>query len=104
MGILRGNLEILPNEDDEQDLLVAGTVTASEFVGLRETTTITGDGSTVNFFVTHTLGVKDVEVTLYDDEDNRVIVAYQTTSIGNLVVMFAEPPALNETFTVVINK
>ena len=100
---IRGNFEILQLDGQEGNLTVAETVTAKHFVGHREEKTITGDGQNVNFFVTHTLGVKDVHVSIYDSGDNLCLAAVKATSVGNIVVQFSSPPAEGAQFRIVMS-
>lgn len=65
---------------------------------------IIGDGRTNNFFISHTLGIKDVITVVYDSEGRQCQVAVKATSIGNLVVSFSQPPNLNDTFKIIIQK
>lgn len=92
------------------DLNVTGNISAANYpppdsgsVG-RETATITGDGETVNFFLSHTLGVKDVSVSVYAPDGSLCLVRIALTSVGNFVVQFVDPPAENETFKVIIHR
>ncbi len=86
------------------DLNVTGTLQAVEILGLREVKQITGDGETVNFFLSHTLGVKDVSVSVYAPDGSLCLVRIALTSVGNFVVQFVDPPAENETFKVIIHR
>ena len=92
MALLDGNLNI------------TGTLQAGEILGLREVKQITGDGENRVFFVTHTLGVKEVQVTVYTFDWKLCIARVVLQSIGNFVVTFANPPGLNEIFNIVVTK
>ena len=86
------------------NLHVNGTLQAGEILGIREVKQITGDGETVNFFLSHTLGVKDVSVSVYAPDGSLCLVRIALTSVGNFVVQFVDPPAENETFKVIIHR
>ena len=86
------------------NLNVTGTLQAGEILGIREVKQITGDGETVNFFLSHTLGVKDVSVSVYAPDGSLCLVRIALTSVGNFVVQFVDPPAENETFKVIIHR
>ncbi|MBR5416106.1 MAG: hypothetical protein IK105_09255 [Thermoguttaceae bacterium] len=86
------------------NLNVTGTLQAGEILGIREVKQITGDGETVNFFLSHTLGVKDVSVSVYAPDGSLCLVRIALTSVGNFVVQFVDPPAEGETFNVIIHR
>lgn len=92
MALLDGNLR------------VTGTVQAGDILGQREIKTITGDGETVNFFLSHTLGIRDVQVSVYNAGRELCLVKVILKSVGNLCVSFVDPPESEEEFTVVIQK
>jgi len=61
-----------------------------------------GDGATTSFTVTHNLGTKDVQVTLYDNSTNVEYFADVTHSTTNtLTVAFAAAPTTNQIRVVV---
>ena len=70
----------------------------------REIYTFTGDGVKKSFPIQHTLGEKDVLAAVLDAAGNGVLVRVVFQSVGNLLVMFADPPAAGETFTIVLCK
>lgn len=89
------------------NLLINGTLTADNYppAPAHEVTTITGDGERVLFPLTHTLGVLEVQVSVYDLADNSAcLVRTVLQSIGNFVVCFAEPPQTGQMFSVVVTK
>ncbi|MGI5831400.1 MAG: hypothetical protein ACOX6D_02545 [Thermoguttaceae bacterium] len=95
MAILNGNLR------------VTGSITADNYppAPAHEVTTITGDGERVLFPLTHTLGVLEVQVSVYALADNSLcLVRTVLQSIGNFVICFADPPQVGESFRVVATK
>ena len=109
---LYGDLNIAPRQDGSGgDLHVSGNITAANYppdtdsdTG-REVAVIVGDGQRRVFFVTHTLGVREVNITVYSDADNsKVLVRCVIQSVGNICITFVDPPEADETFTVIIQK
>ena len=92
MALLYGNLH------------VTGTLQAGEILGQREVKQITGDGVNKVFFLTHTLGVKEVQVSAFTFDWRLCLARTVLQSIGNFVVTFADPPGLNEIFNIVVTK
>lgn len=92
------------------DLNVTGNISAANYPppdsggGGREIATITGDGKKRVFFLTHTLGVKEVQVSVYTFDWKLCIARVVLQSIGNFAVTFANPPGLNEVFNIVVTK
>ena len=69
----------------------------------KYTGTITGDGTTTSFSVSHSLGTKDVVVNIYDGStDEDVIVDVVRTSTSALTVTFAVAPTNGTTYKVVV--
>ena len=108
---LHGDLHIVPREDGTGgDLHVSGSIHAANYPppdsdGGREIATITGDGQRRVFYVTHTLGVREVNITVYSDADgSKVLVRCVIQSVGNICITFVDPPEISETFTVIIQK
>lgn len=65
--------------------------------------TITGDGTTSSFTVTHSLNARDVIVNIYDASTNEdVIVDIVRTSTSAITVAFATIPANGATYKVVV--
>lgn len=94
------------------DLHVSGNITAANYPPPqsdsdrgREVAVIAGDGERRVFFVTHTLGVREVNITVFADADNsKVLVRCVIQSVGNICITFVDPPAEDETFTVIIHR
>ena len=107
---LYGELNIAPRQDGSGgDLHVSGNITAANYPpeseSKRELATITGDGQRRVFFVTHTLGVREVNITVFADVDgSKVLVRCVIQSVGNICITFVDPPETGETFTVIIQK
>ncbi len=107
---LHGDLDIVRRPDGTGgDLHVAGTITAANYPpetdSRREIATITGDGQRRVFFLTHTLGVREVSVSVYADADgSRILVRCVIQSVGNICITFVDPPETDETFTVIIHR
>ena len=69
----------------------------------KYTGTITGNGTTTSFTVTHNLGSRDVVVNVYDGSNYEdVIVDIVRTSTSALTVSFASAPASGKTYKVVV--
>ena len=56
-----------------------------------------GDGSLTSITVTHNLGTRDVDVTVYRNSGNydEVLVEVRRTSINAVTLVFDNPPAAN---------
>jgi hypothetical protein len=68
----------------------------------KYTGTITGNGSTTAFTITHNLGTKDVVVSVYDANYNVVFVDIAATTTAAVTVTFATAPATSTVYKVVI--
>lgn len=69
----------------------------------KYTGTITGDGTTTAFTVTHSLDTRDVIVNVYDGSTNEdVIVDIARSSTSALTVTFATAPTNGTTYKVVV--
>ena len=83
-----------------EQITIFDLIPASRFDG-----SITGDGSTTEFTVTHGLGTKDVEVSLIDDSTNQEVFAavtmYSTTQVK---IGFGAAPANGKKYRVVVRK
>ena len=66
----------------------------SVFVSKKHTENI-GDGSATSILVTHNLGTRDVDVSVYRNSGNydEVLVEYQRTSINSITFLFDVAPA-----------
>ncbi len=105
MGYIQGDLLVAKKENGTcGNVTIEGSLTVSEINGLREIYEIIGDGTQTNFFVSHTLGIKDVATSVYNEDGIQCLVSVSTTSIGNLVISFAQPPQMGDRFLVVIQK
>lgn len=90
-------------------LNVSGNIAAANYPPEPEIThevkKIVGNGERVLFPLTHTLGILEVQVSVYDLADNSAcLVRTVLQSIGNFVVCFAEPPQTGQMFSVVVTK
>lgn len=70
----------------------------------RYDTTITGNGSTTDFTITHNLGVQDVFVMVLDSSNNVVYTSVTLTDANTCSIGFATAPANNIVYRVVIRK
>jgi len=71
-------------------------------VVVRKYATSIGDGATTSYTVTHNLGTKDVQVTLYDNSTNVEYTADVTHSTTNTItVAFSNAPSTNQIRVVV---
>ena len=68
----------------------------------RYVTTITGDGTTTSWTLTHSLGQKYVACEVYDSSDNSVICGKTATSTTQITISISPAPTSSETFTVVV--
>jgi hypothetical protein len=68
--------------------------------------TITGDGSTTGFTITHSLGTREVAVQVYENQApyGTVIVAVQRTSTSAVNVLFTTAPPVSTNYKVLIIK
>ena len=82
----------------------AGVAIDTTVVAKKQSTTITGDGSTTTFAVTHALpGGLDVMVNVYEiSSGSTVDVDTTRTSTTNVNVVFASAPAASKTYRVVL--
>ena len=71
-------------------------------VSLRQTSTITGDGTTLAFTVAHSFGVIP-SVKLYES-DGQLTATRCLATTSNITLTFYSAPAVGETFTVVMNE
>ena len=73
-------------------------------VGTQKLTFLIGDGTNTTYTVTHNLGTRDIEVTVYDQTTYAVIIPssliYSTVNTSTLT--FSSPPALNNYKVVVL--
>ena len=76
---------------------------ADGIAAAREIYTFTADGSQKSFPIQHTLAEKEVTADVLDSNGAKVLVRIVFQSVGNLLVMFAEPPA-PETYTIILTK
>ena len=105
MGYIQGDLLVAKRQNGTGgNVTIEGILTVDDINGLRETYEIVGDGSTTNFFVSHTLGIKEVMTSVYNEDGIKCLVRVSTTSIGNIVISFAQPPQMGDRFLVVIQK
>ena len=71
----------------------------------RYTGTITGDGTTTSFDVTHNLGVTDVDVTLIDNNTGQEVYAAVTMVLSSVVrIGFGAAPESGKVYRVVVRK
>jgi hypothetical protein len=81
----------------------SGNVTVAESYGVRKFATSIGDGNTTVFQVTHSLGTRDISVTIYDNSTKAEVFAdviHNTDSV--VTISFASAPSSNEFRIVVI--
>ena len=79
-----------------------GTVAIDTTVVVRKYAASIGDGTSVSYVVTHNLGTKDVQVTLYDNTTNAEYLADVThTSTTTITVAFSTAPTTNQIRVVV---
>ena len=79
-----------------------GTVAIDTTVVVRKYAASIGDGSSLSYVVTHNLGTKDVQVTLYDNSTNAEYLADVThTSTTTITVAFSTAPTTNQIRVVV---
>lgn len=70
----------------------------------KATGTVTGDGATTSFAVTHNFNTRDVVVNVYDSNgnyDNVLIDIYRPT-VNGISIEFASAPAVGEDYSVVV--
>lgn len=82
-----------------------GRVTSASSLTIlaKYTGTITGDGTTASFTITHNLGSRDVTVNVYDGSTfEDVIVDIERTSTSALTIKFGSAPAVSQTYVVVV--
>ncbi len=72
-------------------------VPAKLAVDKRYETTITGDGNSTEFVVTHNLGTRFVQVTLVDADGDEVYPAVRFISTSQVQIGFGNPPAGGQT-------
>jgi len=98
---------VVDNHVHDASAIISGTIDPERLpttVSMSETKTITGDGVTSSFPITHELGVKEVSVTVFRFSGARIEVGYVIQSVGNLLVNFADPPEESEEYTVLIQR
>jgi co-chaperonin GroES (HSP10) len=79
-----------------------GTVAIDTTVVVRKYAASIGDGASLSYVVTHNLGTKDVQVTLYDNTTNAEYLADVThTSTTTITVAFSTAPTTNQIRVVV---
>lgn len=66
------------------------------------TTTVTGDGVTASFLVTHNLGSAAIIAGAQDSVGTGVVIDYASSGINDAAIVFAVPPAAAEQITVTI--
>ena len=66
------------------------------------TSQIVGDGSTIEFSITHNLNNREVFVVVYDVQYNDVLCDIQRTSNNTVKVIFNEAPEVGSTYTAVV--
>ena len=102
---LTGSMSIERHPDGSGgNLNVEGTLTAGTIAGLTFETSVTGDGATVDFHVAHTLGTKDVDVSLFEEDGSPNLTTWVGTSATQLVLRFARPPARGKVYRVILRK
>ena len=82
-----------------------GRITAATNLTLlsKYTTTLTGDGTTRTFTVTHNLGSRDVTIQVYDASSyEEVIVDVTRTNTNTATIGFASAPAVGTDYKVVV--
>jgi len=80
----------------------ANTVAIDSTVVVRKYAASIGDGSSTSYTITHNLGTKDVQVTLYDNSTNVEYTADVTHSTTNTItVAFSNAPTSNQIRVVV---
>ena len=77
---------------------------ADGLAAAREVYTFAGDGAKKSFPIQHTLMEKEVLASVLDSSGSAVIVRVVFQAVNNLLVMFADPPAAGEQFTIVLCK
>jgi len=77
---------------------------ADGLAAAREVYTFAGDGAKKSFPIQHTLMEKEVLASVLDSSGSAVIVRIVFQAVNNLLVMFADPPAAGEQFTIVLCK
>ena len=75
---------------------------SGDFAG--ETKAIAGDGFTKNFTLSHTLGTRDVHVTVYDADGAKCFVRTVIQSETMILLTFAEAPDAGSTFKILISR
>ena len=69
----------------------------------KKVLTVTGDGSTTEFALSHGLNTKDVIVQVYDiDSDEAVVTDIETTSTSSVTIAFGSAPVTGKKYKVVI--
>ena len=78
---------------------------ASTTIAIGRYQTDIGDGSNTSYAVTHNLGTRDVNVTVYRNSGNydEVIAEVQHTDINTITILFGSAPASNA-YRVVVKK
>lgn len=82
-----------------------GRVTSASSITIlaKYTGTITGDGTTASFTITHNLGSRDVVVNVYNGTTYEdVIVDIERTNTTTLTIKFGSAPAVSQTYNVVV--
>ena len=69
----------------------------------KTTYTIQGDGTSTSFEIPHSYNTIDVIVQVYDNEDYSTVYCDVTrTNNTKITISFAEPPASNKSYTVMM--
>ena len=99
-----GNIEIhaTPTEDNHAITKRYLEEHSGDFAG--ETKAIAGDGFTKNFTLSHTLGTRDVHVTVYDASGAKCFVRTVIQSETMILLTFAEAPDAGSTFKILISR
>lgn len=75
---------------------------SGDFAG--ETKEFAGDGITKNFTLAHTLGTRDVHVTVYDESGAQCVVRTVIQSETMILLTFAEAPSAGSAFRILISR
>ena len=98
-----GNVEIHATPTADNHAITKGYLREHAGDACSETKTITGDGITKNFTLSHTLGTRDVHVTVYDESGAQCVVRTVIQSETMILLTFAEAPNAGYTFKILIS-